>query len=72
MWMWLIWPSGCGGLASLRTQGTCGPYTSQGVQNFERPWSNFFGSFYYTLNIFVSKNVSQVWPLVWRGWWVRQ
>jgi hypothetical protein len=46
--------------------------TSQGVQNFERPRSNFFGSFYYTLNIFVSKNASQVWPLVWRGWWVRR
>jgi len=48
-------------LASLRTQRECDPYTSRGVQNFERPRSNLFGIFCYTLNIFIGTNASKVW-----------
>ena len=43
---------------------TCSEYgdltPAGGSKNFERPRSNFFEIFYYTLNIFIGKNTSKV------------
>ena len=43
---------------------TCSEYgdltPAGGSKKFERPRSNFFGIFYYTLNIFIGKNASKV------------